>query len=146
MPAIAGASPERRDRLRKPLPLPPGGAQDRIRGAENLGERRTGNVTTRSAGDAPALGVGMTAPTSDGPFEKTFRLVCRLDDADIDYVRDTAEWIRRFVARALEVHAGVSADEVTPLAVDMSTRGRWRLMRPEIVAEQLALVPPPVTR
>jgi hypothetical protein len=24
--------------------------------------------------------------------------------------------------------------------LDMSTRGRWRLMRPEIVAEQLALV------
>ena len=88
----------------------------------------------------------MTATSSDEPFEKTFRLVCRLDDADIDYVRDTAEWIRRFVARALEVHPAANADEVTPLAVDMSTRGRWRLMRPEIVAEQLAPVPRPTAR
>ena len=53
------------------------------------------------AGNAPALGVGMTATTPEEPFEKTFRLVCRLDDADIDYVRDTAEWIRRCVARVL---------------------------------------------
>ena len=82
----------------------------------------------------------MTAD-SDGPFEKTFRLVCRLDDADIDYVRDTAEWIRRCVARVLELNPSATADDATPLVVDMSTRGRWRLMRPEIVAEQMALVP-----
>ena len=37
--------------------------------------------------------------TPEEPFEKTFRLVCRLDDADIDYVRDTSEWIRRCIAR-----------------------------------------------
>ena len=82
----------------------------------------------------------MTAD-SDGPFEKTFRLVCRLDDADVDYVRDTAEWIRRCVARVLELNPSATADDATPLVVDMSTRGRWRLMRPEIVAEQMALVP-----
>ena len=82
----------------------------------------------------------MPATDSDGPFEKTFRLVCRLDDADIDYVRDTAEWIRRCVARVLELNPSASADDATPLVVDMSTRGRWRLMRPEIVAEQMALV------
>ena len=46
----------------------------------------------------------MTATTPEEPFEKTFRLVCRLDDADIDYVRDTAEWIRRCVARVLAVN------------------------------------------
>ena len=28
---------------------------------------------------------------------------------------------------------------MTPIVVDMSTRGRWRLMRPETVGEQLAL-------
>ena len=86
----------------------------------------------------------MTATTPDVPFEKTFRLVCRLDDADIDYVRDTSEWIRRCVSRALELNPNATADDATPVVVDMSTRGRWRLMRPEIVAEQLALVP--VTR
>ena len=43
----------------------------------------------------------MTATNPEKPFEKTFRLVCRLDDADIDYVRDTAEWIRRCVDRVL---------------------------------------------
>jgi hypothetical protein len=75
----------------------------------------------------------------EDPFEKTFRLVCRLDDADIDYVRSTSEWIARCVARALAVNPSAHADEVTPLVVDMSTRGRWRLMRPETVGEQLAL-------
>ena len=81
----------------------------------------------------------MTATDPAAQFEKTFRLVCRLDDADIDYVRDTAEWIRRCVDRVLAVNPSATADDVTPIVVDMSTRGRWRLMRPETVAEQLAL-------
>jgi hypothetical protein len=72
-------------------------------------------------------------------FERTFRLVCRLDDADIDYVRDTAEWIRRCIARALVVNPSATADDITSIVVDMSSRGRWRLMRPETVGEQLAL-------
>lgn len=83
------------------------------------------------------------AEPPEDPFEKTFRLVCRLDDADIDYVRDTAEWIARCVARMLAVNPGATPDDVTPVVVDMSTRGRWRLMRPETVAEQLALPPSP---
>lgn len=78
----------------------------------------------------------------EDPFEKTFRLVCRLDDADIDYVRDTSEWITRCVVRALAVNPTASADDVTPIVVDMSTRGRWRLMRPETVGEQMALPVP----
>jgi hypothetical protein len=80
---------------------------------------------------------------TEAPFEKTFRLVCRLDDADIDYVRDTAEWIRRCIDRTLAVNPTAHIDDVTPIIVDMSTRGRWRLMRPETVAEQLALPVPP---
>ena len=81
---------------------------------------------------------------TESPFEKTFRLTCRLDDSDIDYVRNTAEWIARCVARTLEVNAGANADEVVPLVVDMSTCGRWRLMKPETVGEQLALpIPQP---
>ena len=64
--------------------------------------------------------------------------------SDIDYVRDTAEWIRRCVARALELDPDASAYALTPRVVDMSTRGRWRLMRPEIVGEQL--IEPPTTR
>ena len=87
----------------------------------------------------------MTATTPEEPFEKTFRLVCRLDDADIDYVRDTSEWIRRCVARVLEVNPTASPDDATPIVVDMSTRGRWRLMRPETVGEQLALPIPGTT-
>ena len=64
---------------------------------------------------------------------------------DIDYVRNTAEWIARCVARTLEMNAGANADEVVPLVVDMSTRGRWRLMKPETVGEQLALpIPQPL--
>jgi len=72
-------------------------------------------------------------------FEKTIRLVCRLDDAEIDYVRDTAEWIVRCVRRVLELDPGASVDEVTTTVLDMSSRGRWRLMKPEIVGDQLAL-------
>jgi hypothetical protein len=84
-------------------------------------------------------------PTSDDdPFEKTFRLVCRLDDAEIDYVRDTAEWIARCVQRVRELDPSASVDEVTAMVLDMSTRGRWRLMKPEIVGTQLALpIAPP---
>jgi hypothetical protein len=76
--------------------------------------------------------------TPEEPFEKTMRLVCRLDDADIDYVRDTSEWIRRCVARITELDPSTPADDVTATVVDMSTRGRWRLMRPETVGEQMA--------
>jgi hypothetical protein len=83
--------------------------------------------------------LGTNRMTPEEPFEKTFRLVCRLDDADIDYVRDTSEWIRRCVARVLAVNPAATADDVTAIVVDMSTRGRWRLMRPETVGEQLAL-------
>jgi hypothetical protein len=89
----------------------------------------------------------MSVTKPEEQFERTFRLVCRLDDADIDYVRDTAEWIRRCVARVLAVNPSATVDDATPIVVDMSTRGRWRLMRPETVAEQLALpVPPAASR
>ena len=83
--------------------------------------------------------MGNDRMTPEEPFEKTFRLVCRLDDADIDYVRDTSEWIRRCVDRVLAANPSATADDVTAIVVDMSTRGRWRLMRPETVGEQLAL-------
>ena len=76
---------------------------------------------------------------TESPFEKTFRLTCRLDDADIDYVRNTAEWIARCVARTLEKNPHASAEDVVPVVVDMSTRGHWRLMKPETVGDQLAL-------
>ena len=37
------------------------------------------------------------------------------------------------------MNRGVSAFEVTPIVLDMSTLSRWRLMRPETVAEELCL-------
>ena len=58
----------------------------------------------------------MTATTPEDPFEKTFRLVCRLDDADIDYVRDTAEWIRALRrAACVALDPTATADDVTPI-------------------------------
>ncbi len=82
---------------------------------------------------------------AEEPFEKTFRLVCRLDDSEIDYVRDTAEWIARCVHRVRSLDPCANPDDVTAMVLDMSTRGRWRLMKPEIVGDQLALpiAPPP---
>lgn len=76
-------------------------------------------------------------------FEKTMRLMCRLDDADIDYVKNTAEWIRRCVAEAVCRNPTLSAHGVTPVVLDMSLRSHYRLMRPESVAAQLALPSPP---
>ena len=76
-----------------------------------------------------------TVPES--PFEKTYRLVTRLEDSEIDYVKDTAEWISRCVSKVLTLSPMTSAAEITPLVVDMSTRGRWRLMKPELVGAQL---------
>ncbi|MEO5880867.1 MAG: hypothetical protein ABIQ06_00485 [Caldimonas sp.] len=79
----------------------------------------------------------MASSLPQDPFEKTFRLVCRLDDAEIDYVRETSEWIARCVRRVLELDPAADAQAVTATVLDMSTRGRWRLMKPEIVGEQL---------
>ena len=78
-----------------------------------------------------------TAP--EDAFEKTFRLVCRLDDAEIDYVRDTSDWITRCVCRVLELDPSANVNDLTTTVLDMSSRGRWRLMKPEIVGDQLAL-------
>ena len=87
----------------------------------------------------------MTLPP-ENPFEKTFRLVCRLDDSEIDYVRDTAEWIVRCVRRVLERDPQASVDEVTTTVLDMSSHGRWRLMKPEVVGDQLILPIAPQSR
>ena len=80
----------------------------------------------------------MTTPAEE-PFEKTFRLTCRLDDSEIDYVRDTAEWIARCVHRVMHLDPRTSAADITALVLDMSMLGRWRLMKPETVGEQLVL-------
>jgi hypothetical protein len=74
----------------------------------------------------------------ESPFEKTFRTVCRLDDSEIDYVRDTAEWIRRVVAQVVALDPSAEPAAVTTMALDMSTRGHFRLMRPEVVGRQMA--------
>lgn len=79
--------------------------------------------------------------TSEDAFEKTVRLTCRLDDGDIDYVRDTAEWIARCVRRMLALDPTLTAQAVTPTVLDMSTHGRYRLTKPESVAEQLVQAP-----
>lgn len=88
----------------------------------------------------------MPVPPEADSFEKTVRLTCRLDDDDIDYVRDTASWIERCVAHVLAHDPDAFPEATRAMVLDMSTRGRFRLMRPEIVAEQLVLggggVPP----
>ena len=79
------------------------------------------------------------SPADPDRFEKTFRLGCRLDDSEIDYVKDTAEWIARCVSRAMHRNPTVWASEITPVVLDMSTLGRFRLMNPETVADQMCL-------
>jgi hypothetical protein len=126
-----------------------GNAATRQKAAQRSIEAGITGSTSRLAGrgafrrQCTGLGVVMSVTNPTEQFEKTFRLVCRLDDADIDYVRDTAEWIRRCVGRVLAVNPSATANDVTPIVVDMSSRGRWRLMRPETVGEQLALPVPP---
>lgn len=81
----------------------------------------------------------MPVAAKDDRFEKTMRLVCRLDDQDIDYVKDTGEWIRRCIVAAVAQNPALTEAGLTPTVLDMSLRGRYRLMKPEIVAAQLAL-------
>jgi hypothetical protein len=81
-------------------------------------------------------------PTADPDrFEKTFVLGRRPDDSEIDYVRDTGEWIARCVSRAMHLNPTLWASEITPMVLDMSTLPRFRLLSPEDVAGQLSLPP-----
>ncbi len=77
--------------------------------------------------------------TDPKPYEKTVRVVCRVADGDIDYVRNTGEWIRRCVAEAQRCNPTLGEAQLTRQALDMSLRGHFRLMRPELVGAQLAL-------
>lgn len=50
---------------------------------------------------------------AEHPFEKTVRLVCRLDDAEIGYVRDTSEWITCCVHRVCTLDPSADAEDLT---------------------------------
>ena len=54
-----------------------------------------------------------------------------------DYVKDTAEWIARCLARVSELDPMLKAEEAEATVDDMSQLQRWRLMSPERAAEQL---------
>ena len=102
--ANAGVPSRPRDRLRVRRGFAPKGAHVHHRRWHKSAADVAPRAATRSAGNAPAPGSGNDRDEPEEQFEKTFRLVCRLDDADIDYVRDTAEWIRRCVGRVLALN------------------------------------------
>lgn len=80
-----------------------------------------------------------TSPVPELDFEKTIRVQCRVADGDIDYVRDTAEWIRRCAAEVRRCNPTLAEPHVMREVLDMSARGHFRLLAPETVARQLAL-------
>jgi hypothetical protein len=71
-------------------------------------------------------------------FERTERIpVERVQTAE-EYVRDTAEWITRCVARVLQLDPIIKADEARRSVTELAELERWRLMKPEAAAEQLS--------
>ena len=71
------------------------------------------------------------------PFEQTARIPVERVQAEGGYVRDSAEWIERCVARVLELDPIIKADEARRSVVDLAELERWRLMKPEAAADQL---------
>ncbi len=70
-------------------------------------------------------------------FEKTVQLPVSWDHASAGYVRDSAEWIARCLARVSHLDPILKADEAQAAVLDMSRLERWRVMSPEAAADQL---------
>ncbi len=71
------------------------------------------------------------------PFEKTFELPVSWNRAAADYVRDTAEWVARCLARVTQLDPILKVEEAEAAVHDMSRLERWRVLSPEGAAEQL---------
>jgi hypothetical protein len=90
-----------------------------------------------SARPPPAGAEVASALDGQERFERTERIpVERIESAD-DYVRDTAEWIARCVARVLALDPIIRAEEAQRSVSELAGLERWRLMKPEAAAEQL---------
>jgi len=73
----------------------------------------------------------------ESPFERTQRIPVERVHAEGGYVRDSAEWIARCVARVLELDPIIKAEEAQRSVEDLAALERWRLMNPEAAADQL---------
>ncbi|HEY2559295.1 MAG TPA: hypothetical protein VGI48_06260 [Caldimonas sp.] len=73
----------------------------------------------------------------DARFERTERIPVERVQAPGEYVRDTAEWIARCVARVLALDPILRGEEAHRSVSELAELERWRLMKPEAAAEQL---------
>ena len=70
-------------------------------------------------------------------FERTERIPVEHVQTAGEYVRDSAEWIARCVARVLALDPIIKAEEAQRSVSELAELERWRLMKPEAAAEQL---------
>jgi hypothetical protein len=73
----------------------------------------------------------------DTPYEKTTRLTPSWNADAAHYVKDTAEWIARCLARVVALDPALPGEEAENAVRDLSALERWRVMAPEAAAEQL---------
>lgn len=78
------------------------------------------------------LGLG-----EESRFERTERIPVERIETAGEYVRDTAEWIARCVARVLALDPIIKAEEAQRSVSELAELERWRLMKPEAAAAQL---------
>jgi len=124
-------------------------------------ERRTGNrgATVSAVGISlrtffRTLSVGeiirpidprSAAMASDPTYEKTTRLTPTWT-ADANYVKDSDEWIARCLKRVQALDPLIGADEAEKTVRELATLERWRVLGPEVAAEQLYTPVGPTTR
>jgi hypothetical protein len=71
------------------------------------------------------------------PFEKTTRLPPSWNLGAADYVKDTAEWVARCLARVQALDPILPSAEAEAAVEELSRLERWRVMAPEAAAQQL---------
>jgi hypothetical protein len=74
---------------------------------------------------------------AEHPYEKTTRLTPSWNADAADYVKDTAEWVARCLARVTALDPALPAEEADKAVHELSLLERWRVMAPEAAAQQL---------
>ena len=125
-----GAEPEQFIELGKTL-WTSHGHLDALAVADDELARRLQKSVTARADFATTEGLGA------GDFERTERIPVERVQAAGEYVRDTAEWIGRCVARVLALDPIIKREEAERSVSELAELERWRLMKPEAAADQL---------
>jgi hypothetical protein len=71
------------------------------------------------------------------PAYETTRPLARPGTLDASYVKDTEEWVARCVIRVHALDPMILVEEAQTMVRELATVERWRVLKPEEVAEQL---------